>query len=221
MTDDPSRLARWEQRTEWLLTAAALLFLIAYAAPILETTMSASTRTTCHVMVLIAWIAFGIDYLARLTLADRRWNYWWHHLHDLAVLGLPALRPLRLLRVLMSLRALNRTAAASLHGRIAIYVGAGTALLIFCASLTVLDAERGHPGANIATFSDALWWSATTVTTVGYGDRFPVTGQGRFVAVGLMLGGIALLGIVTASIRKLAGATRCGDGGVSPSCDAS
>jgi voltage-gated potassium channel len=202
MSDDSSRVARWEQRTEWPLTVTALLFLIAYAVPILDTRMSAGSQTACHVVVLIAWVVFGIDYLARLTLAQRRWSYWWRHLHDLAVLALPVLRPLRLLRVLMLLRALNRTGAASLRGRIAIYVSAGTVLLLFCASLTVLDAERGHAGANITAFPDALWWSATTITTVGYGDRFPVTAEGRSVAVGLMLGGIALLGVVTASIAS-------------------
>jgi voltage-gated potassium channel len=102
----------------------------------------------------------------------------------------------------MLLRVLNRTAADSLRGRIAIYVGAATVLLLFCASLTVLDAERANPDANIHNFADALWWSSTTITTVGYGDHFPVTAQGRLVASGLMLGGIALLGIVTASIAS-------------------
>ncbi len=66
--------------------------------------------------------------------------------------------------------------------------------------LLVLDAERGAEGANIVGSEDALWWAATTVTTVGYGDRFPVTGEGRLVAVALMVGGIALLGVVTASV---------------------
>ncbi len=64
----------------------------------------------------------------------------------------------------------------------------------------VLDAERGAANANIVTAQDALWWAATTVTTVGYGDRFPVTGQGRLIAVAPMVGGIALLGVVTASV---------------------
>lgn len=67
-------------------------------------------------------------------------------------------------------------------------------------SITVLDAEQDAKGANITTFGDALWWACTTVTTVGYGDRFPVTVQGRVVAVGLMLVGIAVVGAVTATI---------------------
>jgi voltage-gated potassium channel len=62
------------------------------------------------------------------------------------------------------------------------------------------EAERPAPDAKITTFGDALWWACTTVTTVGYGDLFPVTATGRSIAVRLMLGGIALIGTVTASV---------------------
>jgi voltage-gated potassium channel len=66
-----------------------------------------------------------------------------------------------------------------------------------------VDAERGEPGSNISDdFGDALWWAATTMTTVGYGDHFPVSTTGRVVAVGLMIGGIALLGVVTATFAS-------------------
>lgn len=64
------------------------------------------------------------------------------------------------------------------------------------------DLTRPGPAANITGSGDALWWAATTVTTVGYGDRFPVTATGRAVAVRLMLAGIALLGIVTAALAS-------------------
>ena len=104
---------------------------------------------------------------------------------DLLSIALPVLRPLRLLRLVALVRILNRKATTSLHGRVAIYVVSSAALIIFVASLAGLDAERGKPHANINTFGDALWWSATTVMTVGYGDRYPVTVTGRFVAAGL------------------------------------
>jgi voltage-gated potassium channel len=199
-TDD--RLHRWETRGEWPLAGVAALFLAAYAWPILDVHLAPSWRTACQVVDIAAWIGFVIDFAARLSLADRRGHYFFRHLTDVAIIALPILRPLRLLRLVMLLRILNRRATTGLRGRIAIYVSGATVLLLFCASLAVLNAERGHPGANIHTFGDALWWSATTITTVGYGDHFPVTPEGRFVATGLMLGGVALLGVITASIAS-------------------
>ena len=84
----------------------------------------------------------------------------------------------------------------------AVYVGGLSAVVLLVASLAILDAERGREGANIETFGGALWWSVTTVTTVGYGDRFPVTGTGRMIAVALMMAGIALIGVVTATLAS-------------------
>jgi voltage-gated potassium channel len=68
--------------------------------------------------------------------------------------------------------------------------------------VAVLDAERDAPDATITTFPDAVWWTLTTISTVGYGDRYPVTVEGRVVAAALMVAGIALLGVVTASIAS-------------------
>ena len=124
------------------------------------------------------------------------------NIFDLLVVALPLLRPLRLLRLLTLLHVLNRHVAGSLRGRVVIYVIGATALVLFVASLAILDVERGKPGSNIDSFGDALWWSTTTVTTVGYGDQFPVTGAGRMVAIVLMLCGIALIGVVTATFAS-------------------
>lgn len=90
----------------------------------------------------------------------------------------------------------------SLRGRVATYVAGSAALLVFVGALAVLDAEQSVPEAKILTFGDALWWAVTTITTVGYGDLYPVTAVGRAVAVALMLSGIAVLGVVTASIAS-------------------
>ncbi|MEZ5093490.1 potassium channel family protein [Nocardioides sp.] len=68
------------------------------------------------------------------------------------------------------------------------------------AGIAVREAERGSPDANIANVWDGIWWAVTTVTTVGYGDYYPTTPLGRLIAVGLMLIGIALIGVVTGSI---------------------
>ncbi|MCW2529583.1 MAG: Ion transport 2 domain protein [Pseudonocardiales bacterium] len=197
-----SRLNAWERRAEWPLVTAALLFLIGYAVPILDTSEPHVEHKVWEVVLYATWVVFVVDYLVRIWLTENRRRYIFGHLPDLLVLAVPTLRPLRLLRLLVLLKVLNRRAADSLRGRVAAYVGGSAALVIFCAALAVLDAERGKPGANIESFGDALWWAATTVTTVGYGDRYPVTTEGRFIAVGLMLGGIALIGVVTASFAS-------------------
>jgi voltage-gated potassium channel len=87
-----------------------------------------------------------------------------------------------------------------LRGRVGTYLIATVSLLSFVAALGVYEAERDAPAASITTFGDALWWVLTTITTVGYGDRYPVTVEGRLVAAGLMIAGIAVLGTVTAAI---------------------
>ena len=194
---------QWQRRTEWPLTAIALTFLVAYAVPILRPALSPDWRDAARVVTWLAWSCFGIDYVVRLALSESRWAFVRSHPVDLLAIILPVMRPLRLLRLVALLNVLNRHAGGdSLRGRVMVYVLGATTLVLFVASLAVLEAERGRPGSNIGTYSDALWWAMTTVTTVGYGDRFPVTGAGRLVAAGLMIGGIALLGTVTATLAS-------------------
>ena len=200
--DQDVRRRRWEKRTECPLLVVALLFLVACAAPIIDPGLPRSTRRAADWTVTGTWALFAVDYLVRLALTERRWEFVRQHPLDLAVVALPLLRPLRLLRLLTLLSFVNRRARSSLRGQVIAYVVALTTAVLLLSSLAVLDAERGRDGATIDDFGDALWWSATTVTTVGYGDRFPITGTGRLVAVALMLAGIALLGVVTAAFAS-------------------
>jgi len=148
----------------------------------------------------VVWAVFLIDFLARLYLSEQRSKYAVSHWYDIALIVLPMLRPLRLLRVLAFARVLNRSASRSLIGRVTTYVAGTAVAAVFLGALTILDVEQLDPEANIRSFGDALWWASTTVTTVGYGDRYPVTTEGRFVAVALMLVGLAVVGVVTASV---------------------
>lgn len=197
-----TRLTWWERRTEWPLAVAAVVFLVSYAVPVLDPGLSAGGRRVCSVVDGLTWVAFGVDVVVRFAVAERRGHYAAHHVPDVLMVVLPVLRPLRLLRLVKLLDVLNRRNTRSLQGRVAVYVLATGALVVGCGALAALDAERGHPGATITTFGDGLWWAMSTVTTVGYGDVYPVTGTGRLVGVGLMLAGIALLGTVTAAIAS-------------------
>ncbi|MDT7701990.1 MAG: voltage-gated potassium channel [Pseudonocardiales bacterium] len=200
MEDEP-RIAAWDRRVDWPLTALAVVFLAGYAWQVLDTT-SPPWRAAIEVVLTGTWVVFGIDYLVRIGLARRRWRFVGTHLLDLAILLLPMFRPLRALRLVAVLGVLNRQLRDDFRGRVAVYVGGTVGLVAFVASLAVLDAERSAPDAQITDFGEALWWTLTTISTVGYGDRYPTTLEGRVVAATLMVTGIALLGVVTASIAS-------------------
>jgi voltage-gated potassium channel len=192
----------WQKATEWPLTISALAFLAAYAIPIINPDIPPQLAQAGEVIVWATWVLFALDFIVRVVLADHRPRYILRHWLDVLIIALPLLRPLRLLRLASLLAVLNRHAASGLRGQVAVYVVGGSSLLAFCAALAVLDAERRSPEANITDFGDAMWWAVTTMTTVGYGDRYPTTGPGRLVAFGLMVAGIALLGTVTATLAS-------------------
>lgn len=196
------RRLRWEARAELPLTAAALLFLVAYAWPILDPDLPAPWRAVFLAITWATWALFAVDYLARLALSEQRRTFVRHNLLDLVIVAVPLLRPLRLLRLVTLLSVLNRHAGARLRGKVVTYAVGGTVLLVLVGALAGLDAERRSPEANVTTFGDAVWWAVATITTVGYGDHFPVTPTGRVVAGALMLAGIALLGTITASLAS-------------------
>lgn len=193
---------RWERVTEWPLVVAAFVFLAVYAIPIIDPGVPPSVGFACYWLGWLTWFLFVFDYVMRLFLAENRGRYLVRHWIDLLIVALPVLRPLRLLRLLPLMSVLNRRASSLLRGQVAVYVAVGSSLVGFVAACAVLSVERGQPGANIETFGDAIWWTAETMTTVGYGDKYPVTAPGRVVAVGLMVCGIALLGTVTATLAS-------------------
>lgn len=191
----------WRDRTEWPLAFAAILFLLVYSIQVIAQP-GQSLGQLLEILTWAIWAVFFVDYAVNLWLAPNRRAWFWRNLHELLMVVLPMLRPLRLLRLITLLRALNRAGGKALRGRILLYVLASAAILSYAAALAVLDAERTDPNANITRLGDALWWAMTTITTVGYGDHYPVTDVGRLIATALMIGGIAVLGVVTASLAS-------------------
>jgi voltage-gated potassium channel len=96
---------------------------------------------------------------------------------------------------------LRRTKALFTHKSLH-YVLLAVITIIFACSALVLSFEAHAKGSNIHNFGDALWWAVVTVTTVGYGDKYPVTGGGRGVAAILMFVGIGLIGVLTATVAS-------------------
>lgn len=192
-------LERWRRLSEWPMIGAAVVFLVAYSIQVIAN-LPEEEGVWAEALVFAAWGVFLVDYVVQLSLAPDRKRWFVRNLHELAILLLPALRPLRLLRLITFLRVLQNRAGAAFRGRLLLYVVGSAGMLVYCGALAAEDVEQNVPGSNIRSFGAAIWWALETITTVGYGDHYPVTIIGRFVAAALMIAGIAVLGVVTASI---------------------
>ncbi|MBC7171667.1 MAG: two pore domain potassium channel family protein, partial [Polyangiaceae bacterium] len=113
--------------------------------------------------------------------------------------ALRVFRVLRLIRAARTLRALLGIMFESRMRGSVISVATLTFLLLSISSIAMLLAERGM-GGQIDTAEDALWWSIATVTTVGYGDVYPITAVGRSVASVLMIAGVGLFGTLSGTV---------------------
>jgi voltage-gated potassium channel len=140
----------------------------------------------------VIWVIFALDVIFRLVAAESVLDFLKSSWLELLALAIPFMRILRVFRVVVAVRGLRPL----LKTRLA---ATGTYILLllpltwFTAGVAVLDAENGGPDASITNLSDALWWSLATITTVGYGDLYPKTIEGKFVAAALMIMGIALV----------------------------
>jgi voltage-gated potassium channel len=193
--------ARWHRLSEWPLVGVAVVFIAAFTWEVLGQPTGTELEVA-EIIITGTWVLFVLDYFVNLYLARPRWRWFYTHLLDLAVVILPLARPLRLLRLVTLLTVLHRTIGRGFRDQVMVYAAGAAALLVFVASLAMLDVERGAPGSSINTFPDALWWAVVTMTTVGYGDIYPVTGIGRVIAAIVMISGIALIGTVTATLAS-------------------
>jgi voltage-gated potassium channel len=183
-----------------LLTLLAIAFLFAFSYPAFDETISDSTNNYLSLVQWVCWLAFALDLIYGVLRAESKTEYLKRHPLELASVLLPFLRPLRLMRVIsFGSLALQRVAIGRQFA-ITVKVAISALFISYIAAIQITISERSVEGSNIKNFSDGLWWAVTTVTTVGYGDIYPTTTEGRFLAVLLMITGISLVGVITASV---------------------
>jgi voltage-gated potassium channel len=136
-----SMLQRWERCAEWPLASVAVVFLIAISVQVLAQPHGFASRLLGWITVVL-YVAFWVDYIARFMLAERRARWFFRNLLDLVIIVLPFVRPLRLLRLVVVVEVLQRMFGDAFRGRIVVYTAASAVLLIYAASLGVLQAER-------------------------------------------------------------------------------
>ena len=156
---------------------------------------------------------FFIDFLVSLYRAPSRWGYFirWGWLDLLSsVPMIDALRVTRLARIIRILRIVRGIKATRILAQFILNRRAESAflavsllslLLIVVSSVAILQFED-QPGSNIQSAGDAVWWAISTITTVGYGDKFPITMEGRVIASFLMVCGVGLFGTLSGFVAS-------------------
>ncbi len=185
-----------------VLTALAVLFLIVFSIPAFVTDLTDKTRSAIEIIQWVCWLAFALDLIFGLATSRDKKDYLLKHPLEIASVLLPFLRPLRLMRVISFGSLALQKIAMGKQFAITVKVAVTAVFVSYIAAVQITISERSVEGSNIKTFGDGLWWAVTTVTTVGYGDRFPTTTEGRILAVMLMLVGISLVGVITASVAS-------------------
>lgn len=182
------------------LTVLALAFLVAFSYPAFVDPIQPSTQKMLNAVQWVSWIAFAVDLIYGLSKSTDKKKYLVKHPLEILAVLLPFLRPLRLMRVISFGGLALQKVAIGRQFAITVKVALSALFISYVAAIQITISERGVAGSNIKTFNDGLWWAVTTVTTVGYGDRFPTTTEGRLLAVLLMITGISLVGVITASV---------------------
>lgn len=217
-------LVRWRKATD-----APLLILAIASLPILllevgRSEMTHGDRLFLDAANVVVLVAFAVDYVVELSVARPRGQFVRHEWTSLlivmaqALAVVPSLSAFGVLRILRAGRAWRGIAviarvasiggAAAAEGR-SILRRHAAAFALGVAGMTWLTAAVGFTlvedvgtDGRLHSFFDALWWSSTTITTVGYGDVYPVTAAGRMIGVVTMGVGISAFAVVTAKVAE-------------------
>lgn len=189
-----------------LLSAIAMIIVLS----IFVVPMHSETRRLLTLIDTMICIVFIVHFVFNLITSQQRAQYVKEHWLDFFA-SIPLIEPLRLLRFLQIFRVIRMIRLAHsvllpmLKQRIQttmagllvfmIIIVAGSAVAIFLI-------ESNAPDSNIKTAEDALWWGLITISTVGYGDYYPVTTWGRLVSSLLIISGVSLFGVISGYIAS-------------------
>jgi voltage-gated potassium channel len=182
--------SKWEQKSNIPMALLGLVYLGIYTAQVLNKD-NLILVYQLEIVSVALWVVFAADVLFRLIFSPNIRTFIKSSWLEILALTLPFLRVLRVFRAVIGLRGIKGFVKNRVNATAA-YVVMLVPLTWFTGGIAVLDAESNNPDAIISTLREALWWSLATITTVGYGDKYPTTIEGQLVAAVLMLTGIAL-----------------------------
>lgn len=198
---------------EPLLASLGLLFLGLLLVDLSGSVTTPQQRLWLDRAINVIWAIFVIDFVVRLVVAPEKRHYLKHNWLTLLSLALPFLRPIRALQALRAVRSLSlirlltgfnrgmRVLQTFTRGRQIAYLAALSLLVVLAGAVGVLYFDRGQPGASIRTFGDALWWSATMITTINSGLD-AVSPEARIIAILQRIFAVSVFGFITATIAS-------------------
>lgn len=193
-------MERYERIAVFPLAILALLFLFTFLGESFQYSIGTVNHEDFSVINNLIWVVFALDYLIMLSLANHKLRFVRTHPVELILVLIPHLRPLRALRILFIFDRVLVNIKQKVFVSVPYYVSGAAILIVLLSAGAIYPVESELENSNIKSPQDALWWAAVTVTTVGYGDKFPISSEGRWIAVGLMITGIAVVGSITASL---------------------
>jgi voltage-gated potassium channel len=192
----PDRLERFERITEMPLMLASFA-LMPIITGLYFWNLSPDEESIYTALQIAIWALFAFSFIVKLALAPSKLAYLRRNWPEALLVLIPVLRPLRIVAaILFVVRDVSRWRHLVTFETLLAY-GIGIVLL---AATIVTTVEQNADGANIRSFPDALYWSLVTVSTVGYGDHYPVTVVGKFTAVALMFFGVGIFAGIVAAI---------------------
>jgi voltage-gated potassium channel len=213
---ESARFSRLGRALEWPM--AILAVAVVPALIVEDRTTSASVRNIAIAVNWIAWLAFVTEFVVKVSLTANPRRFVRHHWFDLLLIvvtppflvpdALQSVRSVRAVRALRLLRVLRAgtAAAVALRNLRGLLNHRGLAYVLCVGMIAVTLGALGiyllEQGETIHSLADAYWWAIVTVTTVGYGDVSPKTGEGRLIAVALMFVGIGVISVFTATLAS-------------------
>ena len=204
------RLERYRAKADPAIAIISAFYLVLLLTPRVAITSMESSRVI-YALDIVFWAILVVDTAYRIALTTHRRS----RIYRLLALALLMTGPLVLFRISEETRDLIRLALISVAAFRAInsvklffklrsifYIGSAVFLIVLAFGVSMTATEKQYSNSNIKSLSDGLWWAVSTVSTVGYGDKFPVSNPGRVIATGLMFIGVALFSILTATLAN-------------------
>jgi voltage-gated potassium channel len=196
---------RIEQVTKYPMALLGVAWLV-LAIVVLNSDVNGSASTLVVGVLFALWVIVLVEYLVRLVVTPDTRDYLKRRWVEPATVVAPVFQGWHIVgieKMSLLVREGELRVEAILRHHSLFRVLIAVAATIFVGAWLVLLFEERAKGSNIHDYPDALWWAIVTVTTVGYGDRYPITEGGRVVAVILMLIGIGLIGVLTATVASV------------------